>query len=111
MPTLTPGGYVDVSAPSTPAVVDVTAPGRFVDVHTAPRVTVGGPAGGTRYLHTQTAPAAQWTVTHNLGTFPQVVTIGDSEPGRPVIADVFYVDANTLTITWPSPESGKAYLS
>lgn len=69
-------------------------------------------AGGiSRYTHTQSSPAAQWTINHGLGTKPDVVLVADSSPGEKVYSDVFYVDDNTLTVEWPSPESGAAYLS
>jgi hypothetical protein len=75
-------------------------------------VAPGGdlPSSG-RYVHTQSAPAALWNVSHNLGTKPNVVLVVDSDPTEPVITDVFYTDDNHLTVEWPSPESGKAYLS
>ena len=82
----------------------------------SPAATSGSSGGGSspspgRYIHTQSGASAVWTVTHSMGTFPSVVTVSDDEPGRPVIADVFYVDNNTLTITWASASTGKAYLS
>jgi len=76
--------------------------------------TVGpqGPAGpaGASFVHTQTTPAATWTIVHNLNTVLSVVLLIDSIPGEPVFTDITYPDLNTVVVTWPSPETGKAYL-
>lgn len=67
-----------------------------------------GPAGGT-YTHTQGTAAAVWSITHNLGFFPNV-TVLDSA-GTEVEGDVAYVDANNLTVTFTAAFGGVAYLS
>lgn len=71
-----------------------------------------GPAGpaGASFVHNQIAPAATWTIVHNLNTVLSTVLLIDSIPGEPVYTDVTYPDLNTVVVTWPSPESGKAYL-
>lgn len=68
-----------------------------------------GPAGGT-YVHTQASPAATWTIPHNLNTILSVVILLDSAPTVPVYTDVTYPDLNHAVLTFPSAESGKAYL-
>lgn len=59
-----------------------------------------------QYEHIQAIPATEWTVTHNLGGFPDTVTIwiGDQN----VTAPVNVVDVNSLTITFPTPVAGRA---
>lgn len=68
-----------------------------------------GPGGvGGNTLFTQSAPASGWIINHNLNTYPAVtIIIG----GALVLADVAYNSLNSLTITFPSPESGLAVLS
>jgi hypothetical protein len=61
------------------------------------------------YEHDQQAATATWTVTHNMGKFPNV-TIVDSN-GDEIVANVSYVSNNQLTISFSSPFSGKAYLN
>lgn len=62
--------------------------------------------GDLHYVHTQTSPSSSWTVTHGLGKYPAVVVVdtGDSV----VLPDVRYLDANSVSITFASPTSGKA---
>ena len=62
-------------------------------------------------MHVQTTPAASWVIPHQLGTYPDVVLLPDSSgPGERVYTDVVYLDGDTLTVDWPSAESGRAYL-
>jgi hypothetical protein len=79
-----------------------------------------GPAGvdGTQaddipdlvsYVHNQLASSASWTVTHNLNFYPNV-TVYDSA-GSMVEGSVIHTTATSLTITFSSAISGKAYLS
>lgn len=67
-----------------------------------------GPVGST-YVHSQALAQLVWTVSHNLNMFPNVTSVDSSD--REIIGALTYVDANTLTLTFTSPESGKAYLS
>ena len=79
-----------------------------------------GPAGvdGTQaddipdlvsYVHNQLASSTSWTVTHNLNFYPNV-TVYDSA-GSMVEGSVIHTTATSLTITFSSAISGKAYLS
>lgn len=61
------------------------------------------------FIHTQTTPAATWTIAHDLGKYP-AVTIMDSA-GNQIVGDVQYVDADNLNIVFTSTISGKAYLN
>lgn len=71
-----------------------------------------GPPGatGSTYMHDQTAPAATWTIIHNLGTKPAVVLELSSNPTELIYTDVSYPDLNTVVVEWPAPETGKAFL-
>lgn len=61
------------------------------------------------YIHTQATPALVWTITHNLNKYPAVTVVdsGNSE----VIGEIQYTNTNTLTVTFSSAFSGKAYLN
>lgn len=65
-----------------------------------------GPASPV-YIHYQDLPANQWTVMHNLNKFPSV-SIVDSG-GSNVFGDIVYINDTTLTITFSTVFSGKAY--
>lgn len=57
----------------------------------------------------QASASNNWTITHNLNTFPSV-TVVDSG-GNVVIGAVTYNNANQITIAFSSSFSGKAYLN
>lgn len=60
------------------------------------------------YLHTQAAPSLLWSVIHNLDRYPSVTVIDTAN--NSVIADVHYVDLNSLQITLLMATAGRAYL-
>ena len=68
-----------------------------------------GPSGASGYVHTQSTPAATWTIIHNLGRIPLSceVSIGDEV----VYTDTSYPDTTTAVLTFASPQSGVARLS
>lgn len=67
------------------------------------------PAAPTeRFLYSQVAPAATWTISHGLGTKPSVTIVADD--GSELIAEVEYPDDQTTVITFGQPYSGLAYL-
>lgn len=61
------------------------------------------------YEHVQSAPAAVWTIPHNLGGYPPPVVIDDS--GSAIDGEVRYVDENTMTVTFGRPKTGRAHVS
>ena len=66
-----------------------------------------GGAGGATYTHTQSIPAAVWTVAHNLSRRPSV-SVTD-HLGNLLVADVLYVDADIVQVTHGTPYIGFAY--
>lgn len=68
---------------------------------------VPGPAGGATYIHTQSTPAAVWTVAHNLSRRPSVAVT--DHLGSLLAADVLYVDADIVQVTHGAPYIGFAY--
>ncbi len=65
--------------------------------------------GGSTYVHTQSSPAATWTISHNLGRRPSV-TVVDSA-GSVVIGEVTYLSDNSLRVEFSAGFSGQAYLN
>ena len=61
------------------------------------------------YTHTQGVASNTWTITHNLGFYPNL-TVQDSA-GTIYEGEITYTDSVSLTVTFSSAFSGKAYLS
>lgn len=64
---------------------------------------------GTSYTHTQNSAQTTWTITHNLGIFPNVTT--QDSAGTTIEGDVTYVTVDSLTVSFATATTGKAYLS
>ena len=95
---------VEVAAPRVE--VNARAPG--VNVRPATPV-LREIIGHSTYIHDQDAPSAEWTINHNLNTYPSV-TIVDSA-GTCVFGAVRYANANTIICSFSGAFSGKAYLN
>lgn len=61
------------------------------------------------YSHTQSATSTTWVIAHNLDFYPNVTVFNSS--GEMVEGTVTHTSPSTLTITFSSAISGKAYLS
>lgn len=77
-------------------------------------VTSSGPPGppgasGAGFTHTQSSPAAQWTISHNLGFFPAVELI--SAGGVEMEALVTHLSVNVTQVDFTSAQAGSARLS
>lgn len=67
-------------------------------------------AGGDKhYLYSQEQASDEWVIVHNLDKYPSV-TVVDTERTE-VIADVEYIDTNTVRVTFNAPFAGFAYLN
>jgi hypothetical protein len=65
--------------------------------------------GDEHYLHQQAVPSALWTITHNLGFYPNVTVIdsaGAFQQGLP-----HYISDSEVHIEFGSAMSGSAFLS
>jgi hypothetical protein len=61
------------------------------------------------YEHTQGSSSSTWTINHNLGFKPNV-TVVDSA-GNIVEGEISYTNSNSLTVSFSTGFSGKAYIS
>jgi hypothetical protein len=120
-------GRVTVELIENPITLDVTEENIIVSVVEQPvEVTIGfsgpqGPKGDKgdagevqfedlSYVHTQNVASSSWSVTHGLGFIPNITVIDSA--GSVVEGSYTYSeDGNTVTLTFSSPFSGKAYLS
>jgi hypothetical protein len=93
---------------NSPIVVTVTPPSAVaVPVNTITVGAINQPV--LAYHHTQNTSSNTWTITHNLGFYPNV-TVADSG-GSLVEGEITYSSVNALTIRFTSAFSGQAYLS
>lgn len=65
--------------------------------------------GDKNYVHVQNTASDIWTVNHNLNKFPSANMVLST--GQQGYGDITYIDENTLTISFASTESGKAYIN
>lgn len=61
------------------------------------------------YIHNQGTPATSWTITHNLGKYPNVNIVDSANTD--VIGEIVYDSLNQITVTFSAAFSGKAYLN
>ena len=72
-------------------------------------ITIASLNDDANFIFTQALASATWNITHNLDKFCSVTVVNTSD--EVVIGDVAYVNTNSLTITFSSAFSGKAYLN
>lgn len=58
---------------------------------------------------TQSVPAGDWYVVHNLGKYPNVEVINSD--GDAILADVHFISLNAVHITFPDVATGKVICS
>lgn len=105
-----------VLAPGEPGIeVDANPPaikiGNGFDTWTElPYTAPGGGGNSEGHVHDQSSAASVWTIDHPLNTIPNVVILLTGQ-SAPVITDTEYTSLNQVVLTFPSPETGTAYLS
>jgi hypothetical protein len=67
------------------------------------------PVNHVKYVHTQASISSTWTINHNLGFFPNVTVLDNSN--RILETFIQYNNVNTATIIMNSATSGKAFLT
>lgn len=67
------------------------------------------PVNHVKYVHTQASISSSWVINHNLGFFPNVTVLDNSN--RMLETYVQYNNVNTATIIMNSAASGKAFLT
>lgn len=69
-------------------------------------INIGNTCG---FIYDQAVASDTWEINHQLGRFPSVTIVDTS--GNKVMADVQYIDANNITISFTNAFAGKAYLN
>jgi hypothetical protein len=67
------------------------------------------PVNHVKYVHTQASISSTWTINHNLGFFPNITVLDNSN--RILETFIQYNNINTATIIMNSAASGKAFLT
>ena len=94
-------------ASDKPAAIVSRAAGAEVVIAREVVALVNGGGQAARYIHTQSAPSASWTVNHNLAVQPAAVTVL-SPGGMEILAEIVHVSVNQLLVLFASPQTGKA---
>lgn len=63
----------------------------------------------TTFVYTQNSVSSTWSITHNLGYYPQIVT--QDSAGTTLEGSVTYDSPSHLTVHFSTPTTGIAYLS
>ena len=61
------------------------------------------------YIHEQGVASAEWTVKHNLNKYPSVTVVDSAD--NEIVADIKYLDTNTVRITMTGASKGRAYFN
>lgn len=61
------------------------------------------------YVFTQGTPASVWTINHNLGKYPAINVV--DETNTEVVGEVNYTNNNQIVVTFSAAFSGKAFLN
>lgn len=61
------------------------------------------------YIHEQGIASAVWMVQHNLNKYPSVTVVDSAE--NEIVAEVEYLDKNSVKITMIGASKGRAYLN
>lgn len=61
------------------------------------------------YVFTQGTPSATWTINHNLGKYPSINVVDESNDE--VVGAVNYTNNNQIVVTFSAAFSGKAFLN
>lgn len=74
-----------------------------------PASQVSGLPEVSTYTHTQNAVSSTWTITHNLGFYPNVTTLDSA--GTTIEGSIAFVSLDEITISFSVGVTGTAYLS
>lgn len=93
-------------------VIEVNSGGCVTRINLNPAISITnnyGTNGGASFIHDQIIPADVWLISHNLGYVPNVWAVDSS--GTNIDGTVTVIDNNSITLTFSTTVTGKAYLS
>ncbi len=59
------------------------------------------------FVHQQSVASTEWTVNHNLGTRCSIQVVDDT--AHEIIADIQWIDNNTVKVSFNTPTTGYVY--
>lgn len=74
-----------------------------------PFITLEDLVNDKNYVHTQNVAQTVWVITHNLGKYPSVVVVDSAN--NVVIGDISYIDLNSISLSFSTAFSGKAFFN
>lgn len=89
-------------------LIEVNAGGCITRININPAITINT---GTAFTYAQNCadPQTVWYINHNLGYTPNAWS--EDCDGNDISGTMAVVNSNTITITFSTPQAGKAYLS
>jgi hypothetical protein len=93
-------------------IIEVNSGGCVTRINVNPAVSITnnyGTNGGASFIHDQIVPATVWLISHNLGYVPNVWAVDAG--GTNIDGTVTVIDNNSITLTFSTAVTGKAYLS
>lgn len=103
------GLTVQIIQPATPVINTLSPVGGAVVV--VPVSGIPGAPGGGGFRWDQTIPSTVWTITHNLGRYPAVVTVHSADLSISYAEfGVQHLDTSTLRISMDVALAGTALL-
>jgi hypothetical protein len=74
-----------------------------------PFITLEDLVGDKNYVHNQNVAQTVWEIIHNLGKYPSVVVVDSGN--NVVIGDISYIDLNSISLSFSTAFSGKAFFN
>lgn len=90
-------------------LIEVNTGGCITRINLNPCITINNNTGNSSFVFTQSTPATVWYINHNLSIIPNAWC--EDLSGNNLEGTLAVVNANTITITFSHPVTGKAYLS
>lgn len=89
-------------------IIEVNAGGCITRIILNPNITITN-NNNSSFVFTQSIPSAVWYINHKLNIIPNAWT--ENLDGTDIEGTLAVIDNDTITITFSSPQTGKAYLS
>jgi hypothetical protein len=90
-------------------IIEVNTGGCITRINVNPTIVINGTPGYFTYVQNCADPQSVWTIVHNLGFVPNAWT--EDCNGDDISGTLAVINNNTISITFSSPQAGKAYLS
>jgi hypothetical protein len=90
-------------------IIEVNSGGCITRINVNPTIIINNSGGSFTYAQNCSDPQTVWNINHNLGYTPNAWT--EDCDGNNISGTLAVINNNTISITFSSPQAGKAYLS